>query len=166
MGNIQTGKSTLRMKISNSLNKDLEYQPSIGATFCAFRIKNEYGNFKFEFWDTAGMDKFFALNKIFYKDADAIFILYNSYDISSFEKVKRILDDVKYNIDKMNCMIVLIRCRYDEFLKNNESKNIVSDEEVLEFAELNNLYFTHLSNFEKYGGFDELIKTVCRNFVK
>ena len=63
-------------------------------------------------------------------------------------------------------MFVLIRSRYDECLETNDNKNIVSDEEALEYADLNNLYFTHFSNFEKNDiGFDELLKIALKNFI-
>ena len=54
----------------------------------------------------------------------------------------------KKNVNN-NPIFVLIRSRYDECLEKNDNKNIVSDEEALEYADLNNLYFAHLSNFEK-----------------
>ena len=64
-------------------------------------------------------------------------------------RAKRHINDFKEeNIN--SAFIVLVRSRYDECLKNNDNKIIVSDEEALEFADSNNIYFTHLSNFEKY----------------
>ena len=58
-----------------------------------------------------------------------------------------------------NPLIALVRSRYDEYLKNNDDKNIVSDEEALEFVDLNSIYFLHLSSFEKYeNGLNKLIQ--------
>ena len=42
----------------------------------------------------------------------------------------------------------MIRNKYDSKI-NEKNVNIVSDEEVLEFADKNNLFFQHISCFEK-----------------
>ena len=42
----------------------------------------------------------------------------------------------------------MIRNKYDSKI-NEKNLNIVSDEEVLEFADKNNLFFQHISCFEK-----------------
>ena len=70
------------------------------------------------------------------------------------------VESCKENLEK-NAKFVLIRSRYDECLKiNNDNKNIVVDEEALEFADLNNLYFIHLSNFDKNETVNEFLKKV------
>ena len=70
------------------------------------------------------------------------------------------VETCKENLEK-NAKFVLIRSRYDEFIKiNNDNKNIVVDEEALEFADLNNLYFIHLSNFDKNETVNEFLKKV------
>ncbi len=53
---------------------------------------------------------------------------------------------------------ILIRSRYDECSKINDNENMVSDEEALEYADLNNLYFTHISNFDKNETVNEFLK--------
>ena len=67
---------------------------------------------------------------------------------------------------KKNSLFVLIRSRYDECLETNENKKIILDEEALEYADLNNLYFAYLSNFEKNDtGFNELLENVFKKFI-
>ena len=164
IGNSETGKSTFLSKIKdNYVDKDAKYIPTIGGSYAS--LKKEYKNedFVLDFWDTSGVEKYYSLIKFFYNNADAILIFYDSYDIKTFEKAKIMLNDCKNFITK-NPLIALIRSRYDEYLKNNDDKNIVSDEGALEFADLNNIYFFHLSSFEKYeNGLNELIKFVVEN---
>ena len=74
------------------------------------------------------------------------------------------VETFKENIDK-NTKCVLIRSRYDECLETNNNKNFVSDEEALEFADLNNLYFAHLSNFEKNENANEFLKNFLKYFI-
>ena len=159
LGSVKTGKTIFCMKAKNNLvDKDLQYISTIGGAYFPSRIiiENEY--LDLDFWDTSGQERFYPLNRIFYKDADIICIFYNSYEISSFETAKRLIKECKEN-NNGNNIFVLIRSRYDKCLKKNDNKNIVSDEEALEYADLNNLYFTHVSSFEKIEtGFKELIK--------
>ena len=74
------------------------------------------------------------------------------------------VETCKENVEK-NSKFILIRSRYEECLENNDNKNIVSDEEALEFADLNNLYFEHFSNFEKNEDADEFLKNILKYFI-
>ena len=44
---------------------------------------------KFEVWDTAGQEKYRALNRIFYKDAGAAILVYDITTKESFEQIKK-----------------------------------------------------------------------------
>ena len=166
IGNSKTGKTTFLSKISdNYVDKDAKYIPTIGGSYASLKKEYKNGEFYLDFWDTSGVEKYYSLIKFFYNNADAILIFYDSYDTKSFEKAKKMLDDCKIFITK-NPLIALVRSRYDEYLKINDDKNIVSDEEALEFADLNNIYFLHLSSFEKYeNGVNELIKFVSKKLL-
>ena len=159
LGSVGTGKTIFCMKVKNNyVDKNMEYISTTGASYFSTEIIIENLNLYLEFWDTSGQERFKALNKFFYKDADIICIFYNSYDISSFERAKIMIKTCKENTYE-NTLLVLIRSRYDECLQSNYDKNIISDEEALEYADLNNLYFTHVSSFEKNEfGYKELIK--------
>ena len=163
LGNCQTGKTlSVNKLINKQFDKTTQYISTPGALYLNRRVVNKYGNFKFNIWDTGGKEIYFSLTRWFYKDAQIILIFYNFYDISSFEKAKTIINYV-HEYNEQNPLIVLIRTRYDECLKNNDNRKIISDEEVLEFADRNNLLFIHYSNFEKYeSGANELIKYIFR----
>ena len=167
LGSVKTGKSSYAKKIQgNKVDKNLKYNPTIGAAYYHSQITFEKKNFQLNFWDCSGQEKY---NNTYFghfiKVGDIFFFFYNSYDISSFERVKKMVDRCKQNVDK-NPIFILIRSRYDECLENNDNKNIVSDEEALEYADLNNLYFAHLSNFEKNDtGFNELLENALKNFM-
>ena len=70
----------------------------------------------------------------------------------------------KENVNK-NTLFVLLRSRYDECLEKNENKKIISDEEALEYADLNNLLFANLSNYEKNDTCNDLLKIFLKNFI-
>ena len=72
-------------------------------------------------------------------------IFYNANNKKSFEYAKQLCCEKKNN----NNIIILIRSKYDINItvKNGE---FVSDEEALEFADKNNIFFLNLSNSEKH----------------
>ena len=65
-----------------------------------------------------------------------------------------------------NTLFALIRSRYDEYSETNENKKIISDEEALEYADLNNLFFTHLSNYEKNDTSNDFIEKCFEKIYK
>ena len=90
-----------------------------------------------------------------------ILIFYDALDKSSFEKAKSLVMKYLYNKKQIS---FLIRSKYDLSL-NSENNEIVSDEEALEFADKNNLIFTHISPFEKYGtGLDDLFDIIFKEY--
>ena len=53
-------------------------------TFDEFQGKN----LKFEIWDTAGQEKYRALNKLFYQDAGVAILVYDVTNSQSFEEIR------------------------------------------------------------------------------
>ena len=46
-------------------------------------------NIKFEIWDTAGQEKYRALNKLFYTDAGVAILVYDVTNKQSFEEIQK-----------------------------------------------------------------------------
>ena len=103
-----------------------------------------------DFWDTAGQEKFKTLAKFFYINTGIFLMFYDSLDKSSFERIKEHFINSKKIKFPNEPIYALIRSKYDLNVKSNEYRDIITDEEVLEFADENNINFFHLSNFEKY----------------
>ena len=157
VGNSKTGKTTFSKRTNSPVNKNCEYIPTLGASYFTISRVNKNRSFNLDIWDTSGIEKFFSLIKIFCREADAILIFYNPYDVKSFEKAKIFFNDCK-SYGNVDCLRALVRSRYDESCKNNDANNFVSDEEALEFADSNNLYFFHFTSFEKYeSGLNEFL---------
>ena len=81
------------------------------------------------------------------KNACIIFLFYDSYNKSSFERAKNIYNSVKDFCDIKEAVYVLVSSRYD-IHKNSKEK--VSEEEALEFASNNNMPFAHISIVENF----------------
>ena len=101
-----------------------------------------------------------------YKNTSIFFIFYDAFDKDSFKRAKSFYEDIK-NLGITNPIYVLIRSKYEIALDSNDKKNIVTDEEALEYAEKNNLLFFHLGIFEKYEtGIIDLMKFALYEYLK
>ena len=171
IGDTSMGKTTFFTRISsnNYLNFLKEKEGILitnGAAYKSIKIKIEDRNFFLDIWDTAGLRKYFSLTKFFYKDAKIILIFYDPFDKSSFKRVDEILLQIKSD-DIKNVILGLISNKYDKNVENISNENIVSDEEALEYADKNKLYFSHLSNFVKYEtGINKIFELVLNEYLK
>ena len=167
----KTGKSTFnfRLKTKNysefkSLNKS--YISTVGFEFFSVKIKIKNKILHFQLWDTCGQELYQALVRNFYRNTSIFFIFYDASDKDSFNRAKSYFEDVK-NVDNNNPIYVLIRSKYEIKLNPKYKKDIVTDEEAIEYAEKNNLHFFHIGIFEKYEtGIIDLMKFVVYEYIK
>ena len=86
VGESSVGKSSLLNRfIYDSFKQD--FVPTMIASYSSKEIlfEEENRNIKFEIWDTAGQEKYRAINKIFYKDANVALLVYDITQKPSFE---------------------------------------------------------------------------------
>ena len=169
IGAVKTGKTTFCKYLGsgyNILNFE-EYIETPGAAY--FEKKLLYNNQKYiiEVWDTGGAERYNKLIKFFFKNADIIFIFFNSHDRESFERAKNDIESVKIEFTNKNVIFILVENKYDLDINPIENKNIISDEEIFEYIEENNIIFGHLSISEKYSnGFNELFIKAIKEYNK
>ena len=163
-GKSQTGKTHLanRLKLYNDYSKFIDikekirYTTGIDFTILCIRYKNKI--IKTQLWDTSGVPIYESIITRYFKGTQAILLCYDAYERDSFNYIKNKFSQIKQTNNKAIC--VLIRNKYDSKINEN-NVNIVSDEEVLEFADKNNLFFQHISCFEKNGnGIINLIELI------
>ena len=169
LGKDNTGKTKFNERLIAindycNFNESKVYKPTIGGAFSTKIVKFHDKTFELDIWDVAGQERFNHLRPFYYQESDVILLFYNSFNKQSFETIKEFYNDcILRNINK-NCKYIVIRDKYDLKLENKE---YVSDEEVLEFADKNNLLFTHISSYEKYEtGIDNLIYLILNEFCK
>ena len=167
----KSGKSTFLKRIVSKIHfnnfKDSIkiYNPTIGAFYCQIFLKFKDKSFLIDFWDTSGQLRFSPLIKYFSKDAHIILNFYDPFNKDSFEYIKNCRQGIKQVNNLLHCTSILIKNKCD--LNETKNKNImVSDEEVLEYADKNNLLFRNLSNLEKHGsGIEEIIEDCINGYL-
>ena len=144
-----------------------EYISTAGASYLGKNFIYNNQNYKFDIWDTAGQEKYVNLTKIFYRDADIIFVFFNSHDRKSFERAKSDIESVKIFCENKNVVYILVENKYDLDINSIENENILYDEEISEYIEENNIIFSHLSLLENYSnGFNELFIKAIKEYNK
>ena len=130
---------------------------------------DNYNNKKYllEIWDTAGLKKYLALVKFFFRDAEIIFVFFSCGNKESFETAKTLVESVKADCNNKNVAIILVGNKYDLNLSKKNSRYLFCDEEeILSFASENDIPFTHLSIKEKYSnGVNELLNKAFKEYV-
>ena len=172
VGLSESGKSKSITRLNSNNYYDFKkiqdnYQITVGFEFETKKIRIKSKVFTLQIWDTCGQPIYDSLIQNFYKNSNIFFIFYNSFNIESFEKAKQYFDDIRNYLIDENKICILVSSKYEINLKPDEYKNIVSDEEAMEFADKNNIYFYHISSFEKYStGINELIFFALLEYLK
>ena len=84
----------------------------------------------FDIWDTAGQEKYRSINKIFYKDAAIVIMVYDISERRSFDEIKDYWINQVNNMCNKNPIIGLAGNKSDlyakEKVKEAEAKNLTS----------------------------------------
>ena len=150
LGRSYTGKTYLTNRIyfykdySKFIDCQKDILSTIGFDFKLFYIKYKNSLIKIQFWDTTEGVQF--ENNFFMRGCHSFILCYDAYDRDSFNYIKNKYSEIKN--EHNNAICALIRNKYD-IKANKDNKNIVSDEEALEFADANNIIFRHISSNEK-----------------
>ena len=168
VGKSLIGKSFFCNRINLNYTKfqqlDLKYIATIGFDYYKKVIKLRNKIFLINIWDTCGQEIYQSLIKNFYKNTKIYLIFYDALDRNSFERVKSFFEDIKTECNTINPIYVLIRSKYENVLDREEKNDIVTDEEALEFADENNIYFFHIGILEKYEtGINDLFEFILNN---
>ena len=87
LGEMQVGKTALIRRIKdNTYEADYRTTNVHSQSDVSFDIKGQ--TIKITFWDTAGQEKFRSLNKLLYKGAEIVLLVYSIDNRRSFEELK------------------------------------------------------------------------------
>ena len=75
--------------------------PTLGASFKSktLKLSGDDAEIKLNLWDTAGLEKFKSLTRMYYSDSEAAIIVYDTTYRESFESAKKWVEDIR---DKAN----------------------------------------------------------------
>ncbi|XP_074661637.1 ras-related protein Rab-31-like [Tubulanus polymorphus] len=106
LGSQGVGKTSLVVRyVSNAYNHNAT--PTIGASFFTCKLAIDSYRVKLQVWDTAGQERFRAMAPMYYRKANAAFLVFDLTSAESFEDVKTWVKELKRNIDGTIAMCVL-----------------------------------------------------------
>ena len=156
LGEAGVGKTCIISRFVNNMYED-KTMSNISAAYATKTMKfDAFGGkeIKYELWDTAGQEKFRAVTRFLYKDAQVVILVYDITVKESFNEIK----DYWYNQVKENCpantIIGLAGNKCDLF-----EREAVTEEEGKELAKEMGALFQLTSPKEKIG-INELFQTV------
>ena len=118
-------------------------------------------NYKIKIWDTAGQEKFRALNKLYYQDSKVVLLVYDITDKKSFDELNTYwLNEIK-NILGDDPILGLIGNKSDLI-----SKKQVDEKVAEKFAEDYNMQFKLCSSKKDPKGFNLFFRTLVKEYLK
>ena len=121
IGESGVGKTSL---IKVSIGQQIDLQHTLTLTASYFSKKFIYNNQKYNFhlWDTIGQEKYRALTRMFFKDANIVILVYDITNKKSFESLDLWLDQVKNEIGD-DFILAVVGNKSDLFYEEEVSEN-------------------------------------------
>lgn len=111
VGTSNVGKSCLLMRYVNDQYTPQHY-PTIGMEFFSKKLEIDGVRVKLQIWDTAGQETFQSIVRNFYKNSDAVFVVYSVADRKSYDAVGDWVAEARENAPE-NAFFVLIGSQKD-----------------------------------------------------
>ena len=122
LGDICVGKTSILLKYVQDKFSEVAIS-TIGVDFMDKIINNGNKKIKLQIWDTSGQEKYKSIAANFLRNADGVFLVFDLTQKSSFEHVKKWLNDVNdYNEE---VKIILLGNKND--LEKREVNNDTAD---------------------------------------
>ena len=163
LGDINVGKTSILSRFRYG-SFEPAYMPTLGIDFFSKNLFYEDKTIRLILWDTAGQERFRSLIPSYLKNADCIIIIYDVTNKESFYSLNHWLRSAKDNTVDGTIFII---CGNKIDLKE---KRIVSNEEINEFIQKNDLIYVECSA-QSGEGIKELFNTIAQylgesNFAK
>jgi small GTP-binding protein len=137
VGDTCVGKTSyLKRLIKNVYDENIV--STIGVDFAIKKVSYKGDNYDLAIWDTAGMERFRSICKVYYKDTDCFLIFYDVTNRVSFNNVKQWIIDIR--LENSDIPIVLVGNKID--LTHFRE---VPEETAKEFAVENGVSFVEIS---------------------
>ena len=157
IGDSGVGKTSIISRFTKDIFNNEEMSSS-SAQFTSKTIQINDQSIKFDIWDTAGQEKFRALAKIFYKDAQVIILVYEIINKESFEYIKNYW--YKESSENSTADIFFVVGNKSDLYENEQ----VTDEEGKKFAKEINAIFKITSALSNTG-IDRLFESIGKKIL-
>ena len=123
-----------------------------------YKYKNEFYNYTI--WDTAGQEKYRALNKMFVRDAQIIILVYSIINRASFKELDYWLQYAKENKGDDDYILGLVANKSDLY-----EEETVTEEEGIKFASDNKIKFAITSALQNSINFTSFVNELIGDYI-
>jgi small GTP-binding protein len=160
LGETGVGKTNLKNAVTGE-----KFQGNSPSTITPMFIKKDMvfydQKYKLKLWDTAGQEKFRALNKIYYKDSKVVLLIYDITNKASFNALEQYwLGEIKTSLGSEPVM-GLVGNKSDL-----EEKREVDDKIAEQFAKDNDLRFKLCSGKEDPKSFNLFLRSLVKEYLQ
>lgn len=106
LGSQGVGKTSMITKYTGQL-LDHQLSPTIGASFFNCKVNLDNTIVKIQVWDTAGQERFASMAPMYYRGANAAFLVFDLTQYKSFTAIKTWVNELKTKIEEPMVLIVV-----------------------------------------------------------
>ncbi|KAL3990516.1 Ras family protein [Acanthocheilonema viteae] len=139
IGDSCCGKTCLLIRFKDGAFLNNNFISTVGIDYRNKLIEVNNAKVKLQIWDTAGQERFLAITTTYYRDADALLLVYDLTNRQSFVNIRDWLTRIKENA-KETVLVTLVGNKMDL-----ESSREVKYEEGRRLAEAYNISFIETS---------------------
>ena len=158
VGDSDVGKTSIVSRYVTG-NFSAEQNPTVGAGFLSKALHVEGHSLVLNLWDTAGQERFRSLAQLFYRDAQAIVIVYDITDPSALERLQAWRADVEEKGPKRTILAIV---------GNKEdlvAREAVEKAEVKAYAKSLGALYMRTSALADTG-INELFETIAKHYAQ
>lgn len=160
LGDKSVGKSSLVKRFCQNEFLD-KYDVTMGVAYSQKVLSHHSDNMiRMHIWDTAGEEKFRAMTSFYYKDADAVILVYDVSDENTFRNLNYWIGELNNRVDRKDVCIIIVGNKVELPPEKIKSDFVIADD----FAKRNGMKFFRTS--AKTGeGVSEAFQYLVEKFV-
>uniref|UniRef100_A0A0K0G4M2 Ras-related protein Rab-10 (inferred by orthology to a human protein) n=1 Tax=Strongyloides venezuelensis TaxID=75913 RepID=A0A0K0G4M2_STRVS len=127
LGDSCTGKTCLLIRYKDDTFMNSNFISTVGIDYRTKYVELNKYKIKLQIWDTAGQERFRSITNQYYRDADALLLVFDITVRSSFENIRNWLSQVE-EFAKDGCVVTLVGNKADlssqRKISTNEGKDL------------------------------------------
>ncbi|KAK3793814.1 hypothetical protein RRG08_011785 [Elysia crispata] len=136
IGDSGVGKTCLLVRFKDGTFLSGSFISTVGIDFRNKVVDLEGTKIKLQIWDTAGQERFRSITRAYYRDANALLLLYDVTNKNSFDNIRAWLGEIQeYAQDDVVIMLLGNKCDCHERVIRKEDGDRLSKEYGVAFME-------------------------------